>query len=69
MKYCSKCGNEVVDEAVMCPKCGCSLGNNTPKKAPAGNQGINVKGLVLGLVLILVGILGFVFLFSCAGVF
>ena len=23
MKYCSKCGNELFDEAVICPKCGC----------------------------------------------
>lgn len=25
MKFCAKCGNEVLDEAVICPKCGCSL--------------------------------------------
>lgn len=25
MKYCSKCGNELVDEAVICTKCGCSV--------------------------------------------
>lgn len=24
MKYCSKCGNELLDEAVICPKCGCA---------------------------------------------
>lgn len=23
MKFCSHCGNELVDEAVVCPKCGC----------------------------------------------
>ena len=23
MKYCEKCGNELLDEAVICPKCGC----------------------------------------------
>lgn len=23
MKYCSKCGNQLYDEAVICPKCGC----------------------------------------------
>lgn len=22
MKYCNKCGNQLMDEAVMCPKCG-----------------------------------------------
>lgn len=25
MKYCSKCGNELMDEAVFCPKCGCAV--------------------------------------------
>lgn len=25
MKYCSKCGNELLDEAVICPKCGCPI--------------------------------------------
>lgn len=23
MKFCSKCGNQLFDEAVICPKCGC----------------------------------------------
>ena len=23
MKYCQKCGSQLFDEAVMCPKCGC----------------------------------------------
>ena len=34
MKYCSKCGNQPVDEAVVCPKCGCAVEgakiNNNP---------------------------------------
>ena len=25
MKYCSKCGFELLDEAVVCPKCGCAV--------------------------------------------
>lgn len=24
MKYCVKCGNELADDAVICPKCGCA---------------------------------------------
>ena len=24
MKFCSKCGKEIMDEAVVCPNCGCS---------------------------------------------
>ena len=33
MKYCSKCGNELLDEAVICPKCGCSVENKTDSTA------------------------------------
>lgn len=25
MKYCSKCGAEIHDDAVICPKCGCQI--------------------------------------------
>ena len=25
MKFCSKCGNELADEAVICPACGCAV--------------------------------------------
>lgn len=25
MKYCSKCGNQMLDEAVMCVNCGCMV--------------------------------------------
>lgn len=29
MKYCTVCGNQIVDEAVICPSCGCAV--NTPR--------------------------------------
>ena len=32
MKYCSHCGNELLDEAVICPKCGCPCDENWNKK-------------------------------------
>ena len=25
MKYCSKCGKEIIDEAIVCPECGCAV--------------------------------------------
>ena len=36
MKYCVKCGNEMVDEAVICVKCGCAAGDlpTAPQQAP-----------------------------------
>ena len=27
MKFCSKCGKELMDEAVICPGCGCAVGS------------------------------------------
>lgn len=57
--YCSHCGNEVLDKAVVCPKCGCAIGNcnqakcnNVEEDRPSG--GLNVLGFfvpVAGLVL------------------
>lgn len=39
MKYCSHCGKEILDEAVICVGCGCAVsGGNTQA---ANNQSIN----------------------------
>lgn len=32
MKYCQKCGKELLDEAVICVGCGCTVENNEIKK-------------------------------------
>ena len=37
MKFCEKCGAELNDEAVVCVKCGCSMGNAVAN-APQGIQ-------------------------------
>ena len=29
MKFCSKCGKELIDEAVVCIGCGCSVANTS----------------------------------------
>lgn len=42
MKYCTKCGHELMDEAVICPNCGCPVeGANVPAtvSAPAAGAG------------------------------
>ena len=36
MKFCQKCGKQIMDEAVICPGCGCQVGG-----APANNQYYN----------------------------
>ena len=30
--FCSKCGAEIMEEAAICPKCGCWVNNNQSKK-------------------------------------
>ena len=29
MKFCEKCGKEIMDEAVICPGCGCSVNDRS----------------------------------------
>ena len=39
MKYCSHCGSEVNENAVICTKCGCQIENIKPKKNKSTNKG------------------------------
>lgn len=32
MKFCEKCGNEIMEEAVVCPNCGCAVGREAKKQ-------------------------------------
>lgn len=62
MKYCSHCGNEVLDEAVICPKCGCSVnyGNGAqPQTQPAVDSysGLSIAGFILSFLESLVGLI------------
>ena len=41
MKYCSKCGKEIMDEAIICPGCGekCNeQGASNPASVQQGNM-------------------------------
>lgn len=35
MKYCSKCGKEIMDDAVICTGCGCAAEDTQQKKVVA----------------------------------
>ena len=54
--FCSKCGKEVNEEAVVCVHCGCALDN---KKAAIATQGDapNMGFAVLGFFIPLVGLI------------
>lgn len=46
MKYCIHCGKEVLDDAIICPGCGCSVqyGNGNPQQNGFSKGGGNGQG-------------------------
>ena len=52
MKYCQKCGKQLMDAAVICPGCGCPTGDfrNTAKTNDAPSAGFAVLGFFLPVV-------------------
>lgn len=59
MKYCTKCGAELMDEAVVCPKCGCAVGENRPANTTnaSSTNGFAIAGFVLAFFFPLLGII------------
>ena len=54
MKYCTKCGQEILDEAVVCVHCGASQGDESPKPAEKAGS-LNIVQLVWSIINILFG--------------
>lgn len=47
--YCQKCGREILDEAVVCPHCGCMVNG---KRSPVATENAKVSGLcIVGFIL------------------
>lgn len=44
MKYCSKCGTELFDDAVICLKCGCPAESNIQFSPQAPTYPVQEKG-------------------------
>lgn len=42
MKYCNQCGKELVDEAVMCPNCGCAVQTPVSQQEDKPSTGLNI---------------------------
>ena len=63
MKFCSHCGKELMDEAVVCPGCGCAtqgqgtlINYNEPKGAASKiTVALGIVGIVGGILLAIVG--------------
>ena len=51
--FCSKCGKEVFDEAVVCPGCGCLLGHKQEQKVktPVGPKDTTSKNTIAQILL------------------
>lgn len=60
--YCSVCGKEIMDEAVICPGCGCMV--NVKTTTPSKNQ--LEKKTSVSLILGIIGIV-FAWLFALVG--
>ena len=57
MKFCSKCGHELVDGAVVCVNCGWSVADPATPAAPAVADAPNMGLAVLGFFIPLVGLI------------
>lgn len=63
--YCKTCGNEINDNAIICPKCGCptkeatSTTNNTPVETKKINI-LCIIGFVLSLISLFLSLYGIV---------
>jgi hypothetical protein len=56
MKYCSHCGTEIADEAVICVKCGCPAASN-PQGAANLNDAPSGGFAVLGFFFPFIGLI------------
>lgn len=52
--FCPKCGKEIMDEAVICPHCGCATNN---QKASGTGDAPSTGYAVLGFFIPLVGLI------------
>ena len=59
MKFCQKCGKEIMDEAVICPSCGCAIKNDvaqTKVVVPKSAKNAKIFGILSILLLAPFGI-------------
>ena len=50
MRFCSKCGNELADEAVICPNCGCDVEATVVKTDDKASVGLCILSFIFPLV-------------------
>lgn len=50
MKYCQQCGSQLVDQAVVCPNCGCTVQEPINQQEDKPSTGLNVLAFLFPLV-------------------
>ena len=55
MKFCQHCGREVMNEAVICPNCGCSV--QEPSQAMEVDESVSAGLVVLAVLIPLFGLI------------
>ena len=70
MKYCTKCGCEMEDDAVVCPKCGnvAKVAQATAIAKPVKSSGIGIAALGLSIIGFMTGFIGIGILFDVIAV-
>lgn len=56
MKYCQQCGSQLVDQAVVCPNCGCTVQELINQQEDKPSTGLNILAFLfplIGLILFL----------------
>ncbi len=63
MKYCQKCGHELVDEAIICTSCGCAVaqGNAYSAVSPAYYSQQDVVSVGLCILSFLIPLFGIIY--------
>ena len=57
MKFCQHCGKEILDEAVICPGCGCSVQVTKSIQTTEVDQSVSAGLVVLAVLIPLFGII------------
>ena len=50
MKYCTHCGQELVDDAVVCTKCGCSVSSSKSSSDSSVIKTVTKVFMILGCI-------------------
>ena len=64
MKYCTKCGKELVDEAVVCTGCGCPVGE-VPKSSASSSNKQTMREAARIIMIVLTVLTGFAIIPLC----